>query len=273
MGRNRFMIKYGRKCKYWASSRRGLLFKKLACVEKTTQPSLETRGLPDSYKTNWCAVLSTTHKGTVDLKLTFFKLTLDMRSAGDQWWLDKIMIRWLRKYSTKCQTSDHPEKPKLWWINAGKVPSCPRERSSRHWPWKVKLSWVSHPPSMPWVHSAATTRVAGPSINSQVLPHGADGGRKGGGCVPTGRLVTALGVWMAVCAIFALGHRIVCVAKDLPFVYSKLPCAVCPFIGRRLKNMHVGWIMHLWNEIWMAFRAFPQSVLTAVKGDKLTDIL
>lgn len=133
--------------------------------------------------------------------------------------------------------------------------TCPRERSSRHWPWKVKLFWVSHPPSLAWGHSAATTRVVGPGRTSQVLPHGADGGRKDGGCVPAGRWVTTLGIWMAVCAAFPLGNRIVCVPEDLPFVYSELPCAVCPFIIRSLKNMHVGWIMHLWKEIWVAFCA------------------
>lgn len=199
-----------------------------------------------------------------------------MRSAGGQRWLDKSMTRWLSKYPPKCQTSDHPGKPKSWWIKAGKVPSCPRERGSRHWPCKEKLSWVSHPPSLARIHSAGTTRVVGPRRTSQVLPHGADGGRKGSGCVSAGRLVTSLGVWMAVCAIFASGHRIVCVAKDLPFVYSELPYAVCLFISRRLKNMHVGWIMHLWKEIWVAFCAFPQLKreysLSAVKRDKLTDI-
>lgn len=104
------------------------------------------------------------------------------------------------------------------------------------------MSWVRvcHPPSLAWAYSEASPRVAGPSRTSQVLLHGAGGGRKGGGWVPTGRLVTELGVWMAVCTIFTIGHRIVCVAKDLPFVYSELPCAVCPFISRSLENMHVG---------------------------------
>lgn len=60
-----------------------------------------------------------------------------------------------------------------------------------------------------------------------MLPHGAGDGRNGGGCVPTGRSASALGVCMAACAIFVLGHTIFC-GKRPPLHLLQTPLLSLP---------------------------------------------